>query len=267
MSDVCIIAMFGATGKAGRETLKQLRRQQKSSSLQLNLYVRSAEKLEGLFPGIQSDPFCKIFEGAITDTELVARCCTQVDTIICTLGENENTPAVTIMEDAANCILVALQRLEQGAVHWKKPKLVLLSSATWNPKLAADRPAFVHWMIKTAFYYPYADLLRAQAKYLAAPNLLSTVFIQPPLLVEDEGSGAAISTESVRLGCSYVDLGEGIANVVLEKKYHFLTAVGVSSQNGDRPARYAPIILYRVSRGMFNNVWYFLFPISTPSNR
>lgn len=109
-------------------------------------------------------------------------------------------------------------------------------------------------MIKTAFSYPYADLARAQTKLVQSTSLLSVVLVQPPLLIEEEGSGHEISTEAVRLAVSYEDLGAAFSEMVLDQSYHSLAAVGVSSKLGDRKIRYAPEIFRRIFCGMFAHV-------------
>jgi hypothetical protein len=268
MSRSRVIALFGATGKTGRVVLQHLRSAEDSAFLELHVYVRSTKKLQGLFPDILSDQHVEIFEGSIADIDLLENCCRGVDTIICTMGENENLPTVSVLEDTAHGILESLRRLQEGeGGTFQKPKLILLSSSTWNPKFAAARPLLVHWMIKTAFSYPYADLLRAQTKYMENSSLLTMILIQPPLLVEEEGTGYEISTEAVRLACSYPDLGAAMAEIVMDQSYHSLSAVGVSSKLGDRPLRYAPEIFRRIFWGMFAYVQYFFVPVETVARK
>ena len=233
-SNSCTIAIFGATGQTGRVIVRHLLAQQKSKSLRLQIYVRNKGKLLDFFPDIESKRDVRVFQGSLTDTEVVKRTLSAAQIIISTLGENDNIPGVRILQDGANSIIASLEDFKANQEDWQKPRLFFLSSSTLNARFAADRPPLVHWLIKTAFSHPYADLIRAQARLLESTSLLSVTLIQPPVLIDEEGTGHEISTESVRLAVSYEDLGAAICESVLEEQYHVLNAVGVSSKQGDR---------------------------------
>jgi len=262
-----IIATLGATGQTGRVVVRHLLAVRDAESLTLQIYVRSKIKLQSLFPGIDSNPHVKIYEGSITDLEAIENCCRGADTIICTLGENMNIPGVRVMQDAADGIITSLKNLKATEKKWQRPRLLLLSSSTYNARFAAARPPVVHWLIKTAFSHPYADLAVAQTRFQENPSLVSLVLIQPPLLIEEEGTGHEISTESVRLAVSYEDLGAAFVELVLDDSHHTLSAVGVSSKLGDRPLRYAPEIFRRIFRGMLAHIWYFFFPVKAVAGK
>lgn len=58
-------------------------------------------------------------------------CLAQVDTIICTLGEKENIPGITLLQDSARAILTVLSSLKTSETKTKPtPRLLLLSSGT-----------------------------------------------------------------------------------------------------------------------------------------
>ena len=67
------IAVLGATGKTGREIIKQLLA--KDSDVHVKIYVRSQKKLFGLLPNLFSDPRVKVFEGPLSDPELWPGAC------------------------------------------------------------------------------------------------------------------------------------------------------------------------------------------------
>ena len=262
-----IVAIFGATGQTGRVVVRHLLEIADPAPLTLQIYVRSKAKLQGLFPEITSNPHVNVFEGSITDVEVIESCCRRADTIICTLGENLNIPGVRVIQDAANGIITSLENLKATEKEWQKPRFFLLSSSTYNARFAAARPPLVHWLIQTAFSHPYADLAAAQTRLQGHPSLVSLVLIQPPLLVEEEGTGYEISTESVRMAVSYEDLGAAFVELALDENRQSLSAVGVSSKLGDRPLRYAPEILRRILRGILAHVWYLLFPIKAAAGK
>ena len=240
------IALLGATGKTGRSILRLLL---EKDSLNLHVYVRSKQKLFSLFPEIATINHVRVCEGTITDQQVMIECLSGADTIICTLGENENIRGVSVLQDSARCIVTALEELKLKAPAYTKPRLLYLSSSSENERFAAARPPLVHWLIETAFYFPYQDLKEAQRILLGAPSLISLQLVQPPVLVEEAPSGYEISTDFVRLGVSYDDLAAGFVALACHKQYEDIKAIGVSSRDGDAPLRYAPIIFSRIFLG------------------
>jgi hypothetical protein len=227
--------------------------------LELHIYVRSQAKLLALFPGIESYAGVKVFEGSITNVKLLTQCLSGMDTIITTLGENENIPGVRVLNDAATTTVSALETLSQEATYdWNRPRLILLSSATWNTNFAAARPRPVHWAIRNAFCYSYEDLLRAQAIYAAQPQLLQLCLVQPPALIEEEPTGHILSTEKVSLAVSYADLAAGIVEIVTSEAYRDTSAIGVSSASEDQ-LHHLPEMGRRIVRGILARYapWYF----------
>ncbi|CAG7959549.1 unnamed protein product [Penicillium olsonii] len=243
------IAVIGATGQTGRLVLRNLFAIE-GMDLTFQIYVRSQSKLESLFPAISSDDRVTVFQGSIDDHSLMARCLSGVDTIICTLGENENIPGVRVMQDFAKSTLKALEILKERDHDRKPPRLILLSSATWNERLSEPRPAILHWMIRNAFARPYQDLVNAQELLKASPSLLSMILVQPNALVEEAPSGCVIDPEFAYMAVSYEDLAEGFLRLVTDRTYDGLDAVGVSSKNAKNELLYIPFVLGKVIRGL-----------------
>ncbi|OAP64282.1 hypothetical protein AYL99_00254 [Fonsecaea erecta] len=245
------IAILGATGKTGREVLERLLPR---PDVNIRVYVRSASKLIDLFPLLSSNPRVSIFQGPLGDVENMRKCLYEAEHIIFTLGENDNLPGVSVVEDGAKTVVAALSALRNDQdikQEWRPPRVLVLSSATWNPTLAAVRPAVIHWAIKTAFCHPYADLQRGQAILLAAaPSLLSVLLVQPNGLIEDEPSGHEISVDRATLTVTYGDLGAAFVDLVCMREFDDLPAVGVSSRCGDNALKYGPILGYRIVRGL-----------------
>ncbi|KUL89163.1 hypothetical protein ZTR_03700 [Talaromyces verruculosus] len=242
-------ALLGATGNTGRLILKNLLRTTTSDN-KISVYVRSRAKLEGLLPTIPRDPRVTIFEGSIKDQTVVRDCLSGADIIFCTLGENENIPNVSILADCAQAILTALSGLREKTSKWTPPRLLLLSSATWNLRFAADRPALLHWMIRNAFARPYADLVRAQEMLGIDPKLVNLLLVQPNALVKEPATGCVISTEFAYMAVSYEDLAEGFVRLATLPEYSNATAIGVSSARAENPVLYAPFVLGKVFRGL-----------------
>ncbi|KAM0243974.1 hypothetical protein ACHAP5_006737 [Fusarium lateritium] len=246
------IALSGATGGTGSATVRAfINRQDFRDTIELRLMVRSQEKLSRILPDLTTFENIYIREGQLTDKATVQDCIRNADTIICALGENSNIPGVHVLQDIAKSITDGLNDLKRSCTEeWKKPRLVLLSSSTWNPRFSSQVPAIALWLIKTAFYYPYLDLRRATSHFEASTELLSLLLVQPSALVDDQPSGMLISTEKVSFAVSYADLGEGFVELTMEDLYQDLKAIGVSSKGGDNPPKYAVELLSRIVLGM-----------------
>ncbi|VUC27463.1 unnamed protein product [Clonostachys rosea] len=247
------IAVFGATGSTGSATIRSLIKRH-DFVLELRLMVRSKAKLLGLIPELRHSSNLVIHEGQLTDTATVRSCVENADIIICTIGENDNRPGCRPIQDIAKSTIDALQELKLSSRDWKRPRLILLSSSTWNERFALHEGPVVNWLLKTAFHYPYLDLRLATSMFEASPDLLSLLLVQPSALVQDEPSGMAISTEWVSVAVSYADLGEGFTELALEESYAQLGAVGVSSKGaigGEGLRKYGFEMFSRIIRGLF----------------
>lgn len=245
------IALLGATGRTGREVLSGLL---KRDIGHLKIYVRSKQKLLNLFPQLVSDSRVEICEGEVTNQATMQACLAGAKIIINTIGGYSFFPDGSLQR-AAESIVMALQGLREGArnsgAQWERPRMLLLSSSSRNARFAAARPRLVHWLIETAFQNGYNDLKLAHKAVLADPSLVSVLFVQPGVLIEEEATGSYISTEEVKLACSYSDLGAAFVDLALERSYDQLGEVGVSSELGNRAARYAPVMLRKIAAGFF----------------
>jgi hypothetical protein len=243
-------ALLGATGNTGRLILKRLL-DTTDPEIRLNIYVRSRSKLERLVPSVASDARATIFEGSLHDPALIRACLSGATTIIATVGENENIPGVTILRDCAKAVIDALSALRaSAAAEWTAPRLLLLSSATWNARFAAERPALVHWMIRNAFARPYSDLVQAQEMLLGVPELVNVLLVQPNALVMEPATGCVISTEFAYTAVSYKDLADGFVQLATRPEYATTAAVGVSSARAANPLLYVPFVFGKVIRGL-----------------
>ncbi|KAF5710389.1 afli avfa cytochrome p450 monooxygenase [Fusarium globosum] len=246
------IALFGATGGTGSATVRSfIKRQGFRDSVELRLMVRSTAKLSRMIPELTTYKNIHVCQGQITDKATVGECLRDADTIVCALGENSNIAGVKVLQDLSKTITDVLDDMKRASTkEWKKPRLILLSSSTWNTRFTAQAPAPLLWLIKSAFYHPYLDLRMATAHLQASSDLVSLLLVQPGALVYDEPSGAVISTEKASVACTYADLGEGFVELTMEDSYHDLNATGVSSKGGDNFVRYGPGMLLSIARGL-----------------
>lgn len=243
------LALLGATGKTGREVLKVLL---KRDFQWLRIYVRSKQKLLTLFPQLMSDVRIQICEGQVTDQKTMQECLSDAQVIIYTIGGYSYFPDNSL-QNSAESMVTALRELRArcSGSPWERPRVIFLSSSTLNTRFAAARPRVVDWLIKTAFQNGYNDLKRAVKAVTADESLLSVLFVQPAVLVEEESTGSYVSVEDVKLACSYEDLGAGFVELALGRSYDELHEIGVSSNQGNRGHRYFPIMIRKLAAGFF----------------
>lgn len=240
------IALLGATGKTGRVVVRNLLA---DDHYVLNIYARSKEKLLQLFPDLERKAHVKLFIGSINDQKLIHDLLQGVDKIICTTGTDGLAPT-TILRDTANAIVTALKQLKSEGKLPAPPRAVWLSSSSKNERFRAQRPPPINWLIVTAFQYGYIDLQDAIDILDANRSLVSTLYVQPGVLIDEEGTGYGVSVEAITMAVSYDDLGAGIIEVLTHESYDGLQQIGVSSKGGDRVLRYLPTILFRITRGL-----------------
>ncbi|KAG9520353.1 NAD(P)-binding protein, partial [Aureobasidium melanogenum] len=241
------VALLGATGQTGQAVLNDLL----NRDIDINIYVRSKSKLIDRFPTLSSSPKAHIFSGEISDSTLVKNLLTNVDNIIFTLGWNENRRGPTIIEDGARAVVKALRELNANNEQNKQPpRLIFLSSVTWNERLHGENPDIGIRMVRLAFYWPYQDLLAGQRLLLSEPELVKVTLIQPPALIEEEASGYDISIDKAGAGCSYPDLGGSMVEIAMDERYESVPAVMVTSKAGHDFGRYAGVILPKVVMGL-----------------
>lgn len=243
--DRSTVALLGATGNTGQVVLRKLLADEHYA---LKIYARSKEKLLKLFPGLETKAHVQLFIGSVNDPVLMHDLLQGVDKIICTTGSDGLAPT-TILRESANAIVSALKLLQSEGKLQNPPRAIWLSSSSKNQRFRAARPPVLNWLILTAFQYGYTDLQGAIDTLNANQHLISTLYVQPGVLIEEEGTGHELSVDTVRVASSYEDLGAGIVEVATHKDYDNLQQIGVSSKGGDRILRYAPSILFRLTRG------------------
>lgn len=204
-------AILGATGATGHSILEHLKT---SPENRINVYVRSKPKLEGMFPGITSEPNVHIFEGGMKDASLISRCVAGVSAVFSVIATNENVPKTSLAEDTARILVAALRKIREEDAQARLPRVVVLSSCTVNEHLSRHTSRLGHWIVHCAFRHIYDDLERAEAYYRQNEDWLNAVFIQPGGLVEAEQTGHELSTDICGGGfLSYGDLAAGMIEV------------------------------------------------------
>ena len=201
-------AVLGATGSTGKSLIQILLQ---SPDKQIHAYCRSKEKLLKLLPNIHDNKNVDIFEGRLDDVDLLANCIRGTRTVFLTVAVTDNVPGCTIAQDTARVVISALEKLKAESM--KLPKLVVLSSASLEPKLMSQEPKFVHSIALYAFSNIYNDLRAAEELLRSKEALMSITFIKPGGLSHDAQKGHVLSTEVARSPLSFLDLAAGMVEV------------------------------------------------------
>jgi uncharacterized protein YbjT (DUF2867 family) len=85
--------ILGGTGSTGSSTLQLLSASPKNT---INVLVRSKPKLHKIAPSSSNNPNIAIFEGSISDTEVLANCLTGTKAVFLTVAVVDNVPGTTI---------------------------------------------------------------------------------------------------------------------------------------------------------------------------
>lgn len=205
-------AILGATGSTGGSILHLL---SQSPDNTINCYVRSKSKLLTQKPELADQPNVKIYEGALSDLEVIKACLANTRAAFLCVAPNANMPGCSLAEDAARAVLAACEKLRDEKA--RVPKLVVLSAAPLNPYLVADMPRFVFKLLTLALCYVYADLQRAEDLIRAQSSWVNAVFVKPGGLVHDLQRGHALSMEKAsERFLSFLDLAAGMIEVAEE---------------------------------------------------
>jgi hypothetical protein len=185
-------AVLGATGQVGGCVVDDLTM---SHENQINLFVRSQDKLYNQRPQLQDDQNVQVFHGTMQDVNTLADCLSDtrgnanlrpssnllIESIaaafLC-IAENRNKPGCDVAQQQAKNVVNALRTLRERDSHAHLPMLVVLSSASTDAHLMRDFPAIPYWFLKTGMSYVYADLEKAES-YLRSQDWIKQVHVKP----------------------------------------------------------------------------------------
>lgn len=147
--------ILGATGNTGTALIHHILQ---TPNATINAYCRNKPKLLRLLPELTDHKRVHIFEGSITDVDLITHCLRGAQTVFLGISSNDNFPGCRLSQDSTQTVLTALQQLRKEDASTRMPKLVLLSSATVDKHLSRDIPWVFMWILKTAISHVYKDL-------------------------------------------------------------------------------------------------------------
>lgn len=204
-------AVLGATGQTGNAVLSVLLQSDKNH---INAYCRSKSKLLSQFPEHATDDRLQIFEGSLSDTQLLANCCRGVRAVFLTVAVKGNEPGCRIAQDTAGRVIAAMERLRSETPSCSDkaelPRLIVLSSASTSAHLCRNMPRLAHALLYRANWNIYTDLEAAEALLRSQSSWLDTVYIKPGALSHDVQGGHVLSTEQQASPVSFLDVAAGM---------------------------------------------------------
>ena len=252
-------AVLGATGSTGSSLLRYLH--ERPDKVKINVYARSASKIESLHPYIKTADNVKAFIGDLSSADLLKDCLRDVDVIFSAVAQNTNEPGCSIAQRVAHTTVSALEMLrkEQGS-SFKCPILVFLSSASLNPHFMANAPRILQWVLERANYYIYGDLAKA-IDYLKEQRWIPLITADPPALVKDIARGYKLALDDFSPLVSYDDLARGMVQMAEEDGGRKWVGKGVGLKaTGSVKKDVWPLVKYEVTgliAYFFPSLWIF----------
>lgn len=207
-------AVLGGTGSTGSNIIRSLLSKQ---DCQIQIYVRSAQKLADLIPAVVDNARVTIVEGSFNDSKVVARVLQNANVIFTCIASNISEPGRTPGSDTAASVIAGLQTLRTSNPSYKPPTIVTLSSGSVNDYMTKQAnysylAAKGKSLFYSCLYYCYEDLRQAEQLYASAgPDLLHYISASAPALMPgDTPTGHRLSLESTGPICSFADLAEGM---------------------------------------------------------
>lgn len=236
-------SIIGATGNCGSSLIHVLLQ---SPGTEVHAYCRNKAKLIRMMPELLDNKRVQIFEGQIDDVDLLGGCISGCQAVFLTATTNNNLPGCRVAQDAANAVIIALKKLK-AEPEFIAPKLVLLSSATFDDHLNRSIPSWFLPIMKRAASFIYDDLKVAEQFLRAEQDWVSTVFIKPGGLANDKQRGHKLSLDEQESFISYLDLAAAMVETAddEEGRYDMQNVSVVNSGEAAAFPRSTPaVILY-----------------------
>ncbi|KAL5356057.1 hypothetical protein BJX96DRAFT_185540 [Aspergillus floccosus] len=227
---MAVYAILGATGNTGTALIQNILRTPDST---IHAYCRNKDKLFRLLPEVIDNKRVNIFDGSITDVDLMTRCLRGANIVFLTVTTNDNIPGCRLSQDSTQTVLTALQKIREEDVAARMPKLVLLSSATLDDHLNREMPGWFKPIMKTAASNVYKDLEITERLLREQSDWLQTIFIKPGGLSVDVQRGHKLSFDDQESFISYLDLAAAMIEAADDPdgRYDFRN-VGVVNTGG-----------------------------------
>jgi putative NADH-flavin reductase len=203
-------AVLGATGNTGQSLLKVLTQ---NPTNKVHAYCRSKSKLQNLQPEIVARGNVEVFEGGLTNTEIIRDCIKDTHAVFLAVAVSGNVPGNTIAQDTARVVIAAMQQLRTANTGAKLPKLIVLSSAAIEKSLNNNMPALALNILLRAESNIYNDLMAAETLLKKEEHWLSVTFLKPGALTIDTQKGHRLTTQPPKGVVSFMDLAAAMVEV------------------------------------------------------
>ena len=210
-------AILGATGTIGNILLTHLFT---TTSININVFIRSQTKLDGLSPDITASPRLSTYLGDITHSlENLTDCLRSTTAAFLCCACSSNNPNTTVAQDQARAVIVALSRIradDPGAI---VPRLIVLDSAETEARFCINIPWPFHHLLFRANCFIYADLIAAAAILRKEGDWVDMIFVKSGGLSHDEPEGHRVSGEGPQqTWLSFRDLVAGMVECADEEE-------------------------------------------------
>jgi hypothetical protein len=247
-------AILGSTGNCGSALIQILLNR---PTARIHAYCRNKAKLLQQFPDINSIGRVDIFEGRITDIQLLSSCIRGCRAVFLVASTNDNVPGCSVGQEAAVGVIKALENLEsQGE---QMPKLALLSSATIDDHLSRHIPYLLRQTLLFAASHVYNDLRETEKILRAEEPRLITIYIKPGALSVDRQRGYALSLTEEDGPLSYLDLAAGMIEAVDDEEGRY-DMLNISVVNTRGKAKFPAGTPMCILAGLLRHFFPFLHP-------
>ena len=249
-------AILGGTGNIGTELIKQLATK---PGVRLHVYARSQQRLLKAHPILaeKGSPH-HIFTGDLNDVDLLSQCISGAEVVYGVVGTNANKPGLHIAQDLAQVIITALNKLRDGTRHGETfhcPTVVFTTSAgmTSDPRVRANFPAYLHWVIQRVGKYIYEDFRVATAILRRPENAwIPVILFCAPGLASGPSQGPISVGQNIPKNApkyvTYDDLARGMVQSAQEVDTWAHKEIGIVGAK--MPPQEYGLMLYYFSTGL-----------------
>ena len=202
------------------------------------MYARSREKLLEAHPILaKENSQHEIFTGNLDDVGLFSRCISGADAVYGVVGTNANKPGLRLAQDLAEVIAAALAKLKDESradESFECPTVIFITSAgmTRDPRVRANFPAYLHWILQRVGKYIYEDFRHATA-FLQKPEnaWIPVIFFCAPGLIDGLSQGnVSIGVDipkNAPIYVTYTDLARGMIQSAAEAESWANKEIGI----------------------------------------
>lgn len=248
-------AVLGATGNCGSALIQTLLTQ---PSKYINAYCRDRTKLECQLGDTNGNGRVHIFEGNLSDVDLIAACMQGCHAVFLCVSTNDNVPGCHMAQDAAAVVVQALRRSKESRAA-DLPKVVLLSSGTVDEPFSQHVPSLLLPVLLRSASHVYRDIKIAEEILQAQSDWLTSIYMKPGALSVDQSRGYALSITEQNGPTSYSDLAAAMIEAADDPDGQY-DQKSVSTVCTHGPAKFPPGTVLCILLGLLRHYIPWLHP-------